>query len=199
MIIWGSRGLERKGETGSFYCSRCDDDREYRRHKLQRFFTLYFIPLIPLEVVQEWIVCQTCKSQFSLQALKYDPRAERAQFDQELRSSFQTVLAHFGQMSSRRDRALMQHMVDAQAAFDGSSWSVDDARLEMERLDRNYDASVGILARSLSDRGRETVVMSALDAAAYDGLLDDRKREALVGLGQKLGMSDVHMRGILAS
>jgi len=199
MIIWGSRGLDRKGQTGSFYCPHCDDDREYRRHKLQRFFTLYFIPIIPLEVVQQWVVCLTCKQQYTLKALQYDPRAERAQFDQELRACFQTVLGHFGQMSGTRDRAFLQQMVDAQAAFDGSEWSVDEARTEIERIDRNYEASAGILARHMTDRGRETVVMSALDVAAYDGVLDDRKRAALTELGQKLGMSDAHMRGVLAS
>jgi len=73
MIIWGWRTLTRHGKSGSFHCPRCAGERTYRIKKLQRFFTLYFIPIIPLQVVAEAVECQACGSQWRTEILPPEP------------------------------------------------------------------------------------------------------------------------------
>ncbi|HRX80347.1 MAG TPA: hypothetical protein P5307_14850 [Pirellulaceae bacterium] len=50
MIIWGSRGLTSVVENGQFHCPQCGTDRMFNLKQVRNFFTLYFIPLIPLNV-----------------------------------------------------------------------------------------------------------------------------------------------------
>jgi hypothetical protein len=198
MIIWGSRGLDLKGPAGRFFCPDCNDDRDYQRRKVQRFFTLYFIPLIPLEVVHESVGCLTCKQQFTTAVLHYDPRAEREQINQELNQHFRTVLGHFGRMSAGSREQVLQQIVRAMAAFDETAFSTDEARTELERTDRNYGVASRLLAQHLTERGRELVVQQALDLATVDGVLSEGKRSALSELATTLGMSETHLRGVLA-
>lgn len=198
MIIWGSRGLDLKGPSGRFFCPDCNDERDYRRRKVQRFFTLYFIPLIPLEVVHESVGCLTCKQHFTLAALHYDPRAEREQINQELNQHFRTVLGHFGRMSGHDRDQVSQQIIQAMAAFDGSTLSAAEARTELDRTDRNYGVASRVLAQHMTDRGRELVVQQALDVATVDGVLSETKRSALSELATTLGMSETHLRGVLA-
>ena len=64
IIIWGTKGLTtRKGE-GQFVCPACGSERRYLHKQVRRFFTLYFIPLIPLGIVGTYVECQGCSGTF---------------------------------------------------------------------------------------------------------------------------------------
>jgi len=69
IIIFGSRGVERKIDTGYFHCPSCQCDSPYSRKKITRFFTLYFIPLIPLGSVGEFVRCDQCGSDYATDVL----------------------------------------------------------------------------------------------------------------------------------
>lgn len=198
MIIWGTRGLDLKGESGRFFCPQCNDERDYQRRKVQRFFTLYFIPLIPLEVVHQSVGCQSCRQHFTLDVLRYDPRKEREELNQEVNHRYRTVLGHFARMSSRQDEAQLRIIMRASEALDGSATSIEDARLAVEITDRNYGVASRILGQHLTEKGRELAVQGALDVATCDGVLDEPKRAAITELATTLGMSETHLRGVLA-
>ena len=48
LIIWGLRVVYHTIAQGVFYCRKCGGDRNYRHQAGRRFFTLFFIPIIPL-------------------------------------------------------------------------------------------------------------------------------------------------------
>ena len=56
--IWGSHNRETNLSSGSFYFSKCNSDRVYKRKRIAKYFTLYFIPLFQLENLGEIIQCQ---------------------------------------------------------------------------------------------------------------------------------------------
>ena len=51
LLIWGLRVFYRTIGQGVFHCRRCGGDRHYRLRSGRRFFTLFFIPVIPLNKV----------------------------------------------------------------------------------------------------------------------------------------------------
>lgn len=53
MIIWGSKMRYKTLGEGEFYCPRCAATRRYLHKSARRFFTLYFIPLIPMKDMGE--------------------------------------------------------------------------------------------------------------------------------------------------
>src|SRR6185369_5741735 len=99
-----------KGESGSFFCPQCNGARQYTRQKMRRFFTLYFIPIIPLDLIGEAIECNYCHSAFTPEVLQYDPRADQRRVDMNIRMSVKramlSVLVADGKPSSAaRDAA----------------------------------------------------------------------------------------------
>lgn len=59
-IIFGTRVSQRPIDEGKFVCPSCRAQRNYTKTKATRWFTLYFVPLIPLGTVGEFVQCQTC-------------------------------------------------------------------------------------------------------------------------------------------
>ena len=74
MIIFGVRTSESTASFGSFLCPCCRTSQDYRHVVHKRWFTLYFIPLIPLGRVGEQVECQGCFSRFSPGALSHVPQ-----------------------------------------------------------------------------------------------------------------------------
>ena len=70
IIIWGSTGREKKVSEGSFFCPGCKSNVAYEQRKASRWFTLYFIPLFPLETVGEWVTCKSCSGEFNTSLLQ---------------------------------------------------------------------------------------------------------------------------------
>jgi len=60
MIIYGYRNRESDVATGEFYCSRCQTRRAFKHKRMDRYFTLFFIPLFRLGRLGEYVECQTC-------------------------------------------------------------------------------------------------------------------------------------------
>ena len=48
MIIFGTTSLNSTIDSGTFFCPRCSAQQHYRMIGVNRWFTLYFIPVIPM-------------------------------------------------------------------------------------------------------------------------------------------------------
>lgn len=64
LIIFGTRGVRSTIKEGQFYCPQCVSDQSYKHKKVTQFFTLYFIPLIPLSNKGTYVECQSCKNTY---------------------------------------------------------------------------------------------------------------------------------------
>jgi hypothetical protein len=64
MIIWGSKGKEKQVATGTFYCPTCRTDETYSHQRVSKYFTLYFIPVFPMENLGEYVRCLRCSGEF---------------------------------------------------------------------------------------------------------------------------------------
>jgi zinc-ribbon family len=76
MIIWGSVGKETPVATGRFHCPQCNGQESYDHVRVQRFFTLYFIPLFPTQTLGEFVRCLSCKLAFKPEVLDLAPPNE---------------------------------------------------------------------------------------------------------------------------
>lgn len=63
-IIFGTRGVRSTIKEGQFFCPQCLSERNFKHKKVTQFFTLYFIPLIPLSNKGTYVECQTCKNTY---------------------------------------------------------------------------------------------------------------------------------------
>ena len=58
--------------SGIFHCPGCRDTRPCKVRGTYRFLTIYFVPLIPLELVSEHVRCQICREQYPTRVLQPD-------------------------------------------------------------------------------------------------------------------------------
>ena len=69
MLVYGYKGKQIEVGRGQFFCSRCKKIRQYRKLRISRYFTLFFIPLFPYKTLAEYVECQGCFSGFKLEML----------------------------------------------------------------------------------------------------------------------------------
>ena len=69
MIIWGSKAVEGVVAEGHFYCPACKQTAAYTHKKVDRYFTLYFIPLFSTEELGNFVQCRACGAEFSSEIL----------------------------------------------------------------------------------------------------------------------------------
>ena len=63
-IIWGWTGKPETLAQGRFFCPACQSETEYDHQQMRTFFTIFFIPLIPLAAGQRYVECRQCKGTF---------------------------------------------------------------------------------------------------------------------------------------
>ena len=196
MIIWGWKTVFRVIGSGVFSCPTCGADRNYERRKAQRFFTLFFIPLIPLKVVGEFIRCTYCKNDFRESVLA---RPTAAQFTDLLQNTVRGVMVNVlrrGGWDHPGARAIaVQEIVNAGAVGYGEPNLAQDMQVVPEDLSQMLAG----LAGQLPEAGREALVTGAVRVAAADGPVQPAERAVIDTVGAGLGMSQAHVAGIVAA
>ena len=70
LFIVGVKGVERDLASSVFHCPHCRIETPCTRRKVTRFFTLFFIPLIPLGSMGEIVRCDRCRTKFQPEVLR---------------------------------------------------------------------------------------------------------------------------------
>lgn len=89
-IIFGTRGVRSTIKEGKFLCPQCQEFTHYKHKKVTQFFTLYFIPLIPLGSKGTYVECQQCRNTFIERVLELSqlqseqPRVQEAKVVQKI-------------------------------------------------------------------------------------------------------------------
>jgi len=69
MIIYGWRNRINERYSGQFHCPKCDAQRAYKYMTVDRYLTLFFIPVLRLARMSEYVECQTCLRTYTLDDL----------------------------------------------------------------------------------------------------------------------------------
>lgn len=71
MIIFGTTGITSVQSKGSYHCPACGPGAGYQHKSVNRFFTLFFVPLIPMGKVADFILCERCGGTFKPEVLTW--------------------------------------------------------------------------------------------------------------------------------
>jgi len=72
MIIFGTSGITSVQRRGSFHCPACGAGATYQEKVVRRYFSLFFVPLIPLHKVGEYVQCDRCGGSFKPEVLHWN-------------------------------------------------------------------------------------------------------------------------------
>jgi hypothetical protein len=188
MIIFGTTTLNSTKQTGSFHCPRCSMQRGYEHKKANRFFTLYFIPVIPLGSAGEYVQCSACGGTYGVEVLHYDPQADQAALMADFRRALSLVLL----ATDHTDRVFVEAI--SRICEELFKMAVPEEQIEEDlRLARAAGAQlIPFVQTRLGDmpqQGRELLHSSAAQVLAARGGATSRDQEILRQLGAALGLA----------
>lgn len=201
MIIFGTRGVTLKTGSGEFHCPQCQAVRPYVYRTVRRFFTLYFIPVIPLDKVGEYVECLQCHGTFRPEVLQHDPAAEQ----QRVREEFADHIKRIGVLAAIADGDLedeeVEAILDIHDKLGGKPLTAGELRAEIAQARSAQTTASGYAQRfaaMLNDHGKELVVKAALQVTLADGPLNVPEEQFLDDLAAGLNMTQAHFRGIMS-
>ncbi|MEV0664111.1 hypothetical protein ACIBI3_15400 [Actinomadura luteofluorescens] len=196
MIIFGWRVVFFTLTRGTFHCPGCGGDREYRRRQGRNFFTLFFIPVIPLtKAGGEFVECDTCKGRWNPAVLDVPTTAQLAQMPAMLlRMAIAQVLRSGDYTNAAaRSRAVSVVRQAGEPGYDESALDADlgrpfdEVRVEMARA-----------ASALAPEARESILRAAAEIALVDGPLTVSEEETLSAVGADLELTRVQVTGVVS-
>lgn len=189
LVIFGSRGVEDERDRGDFLCPECGVERPYVHKRMRRFFTLYFIPILPISTVGEYVKCAGCGGTFKPAVLEFG--RERARFQERVQAVVRDVALKMMVADGTITDTEVEAVCRIVEASSGKRPDANEIRAAGERMagdPRTLQDLVRDLAGDLSDKGKALVLGAAVQVARADGDLADSERLALLAMGEALGI-----------
>lgn len=200
MIIWGSKGRTKTINSGRFFCPECRVYCDYNQVELKRWFTLYFIPVFPMETLSEYIECQSCKGTYRSNVLDYDPIKENQKFNAMFFEASLTVMAKLALSDGVIDENEVTQIARSFGNLTGREIETSDVHDAIKRASEDTSHLSDIIKNltiHLNDNGREILLRSAILVAKADGNVHESELRQLKVISDNLMLPPAYLRGIL--
>lgn len=196
LLIFGFRIRLRTVGSVAFFCPGCGGDRIASRRVARRWFTLFWLPVIPLNQVGEVVECETCH-------MKYDPvvteRATTADLASFLSTAIRVLTAMVVRTGDSANPAMRAAAVSDVAA---STPGYDERTLvgDVDAIETSLaEQYVAPLAEGLEMAGKERFLADLVRVALAGGTITSDQRHVLDVAGRALGLTPAHITGIVSS
>ena len=195
LIIFGIRVFYRTIAQGTFHCRRCGGDRQYRHRVGRRWFTLFFIPVIPLNKVGEHVQCTTCRTRYVTDALSLPTAAQmQAALPAGMRAAASAMLRSGDPSSPAARQRAIEAIIGAGLPGYSEAMLDDDLRQPFEAI----RPALNQVGAQLTVQAREWYLADVIRIALADGQLTDGERLAAQAIGADLGMTQAQALGVIA-
>jgi hypothetical protein len=195
LIIFGLRVFYRTIAQGTFHCRRCGGDRQYRHRVGRRWFTLFFIPVIPLNSVGEHVQCTTCRTRYVTDALSQPTTAQmQAALPSGMRAAASAMLRSGDPTSPvARQRAIEAIVGAGTPGYDETMLNAD-----LSQPFESIRAALNQVGAQLTIQAREWYLADVIRIGMADGPLTEGERQAALAIGVDLGMTQAQAIGVIA-
>jgi hypothetical protein len=195
LIIFGLRVFYRTIAQGTFHCRRCGGDRQYRHRAGRRWFTLFFLPVIPLNTVGEHVQCTTCRTRYVTEVLSQPTTAQmQAALPAGMRAAASAMLRSGDPASAvSRQRAI-------EAVIGSGVPNYDEAMLNADLMQpfETIRPALNQVGGQLTIQAREWYLAEVIRIALADGPLLETERQAALAIGLDLGMTQAQVVCVVA-
>jgi len=205
MIVWGRSISNKVVATGQFYCPDCGMERTYALRQDQKWGTIYWMPLIPLEKSEPYVECASCHKTYPQTALRHDRASAQQEFAAQsaLEADLSRMLCEVMALMAGEKQIVSPHLcgliangvrrlIRIEMPQDDILAAISAGPDEPEAVLRNLER----LAASLSDRGRELILRAAVVAAPKP--LTETSGALAIEIGRRLGMKPEAVYATLA-
>ncbi|MEO6629176.1 MAG: hypothetical protein ABIP03_11490 [Aquihabitans sp.] len=196
LLIFGFRIRLRTIGSVAFFCPNCGGDRTASRCMARRWFTLFWLPVIPLNQVGEVVECETCHTKFDPVVIERATTADLASFLSTAVRVLTAMVVRTGDPENPAMRAAAVNDVAASTAgYDERTLIGDVASIDTS-LAEQY---VAPLAEGLQMAGKERFMADLVGVALAAGTITSDQRHVLDVAGRGLGLTPAHITGIVSS
>jgi len=194
-----------------FHCQRCGGDREYRHRSGRRWFTLFFIPVIPLKHVGDHVQCTICGTRYRMDVLSLPTTAQMQEaLPAGMRAAAIAMLrAGGGSSASARRRAMDAIKGAGVVGYDDVALDADLSVAAMPALPGHDLAGQDLAGHNLAEPLNRVAIQLAVPAREWflaevvriglaDGMLSDDERHTAREVAAQLGMTPAQARGVIS-
>lgn len=195
-IVWGFRARYRTLSMGTFYCPHEGGDRSYHHQEARKWFTFFWIPIIPLSVLGEFVECASCGRTYDEVVLTMPTTGMMMDnLANAMRHAVVSIIVADGVVDDDEKAVAL----DVMQEFSDTPYLEYDLDRDLETLNPTHLADeFRKVAGMLNDHGKELLLGACLKIAAADGSIHPSERAELVTAGIALGMSAAHIKGVLS-
>jgi zinc-ribbon family len=195
LIIFGLRVLYRTLGQGVFHCRRCGGDRHYRLRSGRRWFTLFFLPVIPLNKLGEHVQCTTCRTRYVADVLS---QPTTAQMQAALPAGMRAAVAAMLRSGDPASPVARRRAIEAVIGLGVPDYDDDMLAADLGQPPDALRPALGRVGAQLTVQAREWYLADIIRIAMADGPLIDGERQAALAIGIDLGMTQAQVIGVIA-
>ncbi len=195
LLIWGWKARYKTLTSGHFFCPGEEADRMYALREVRRWFTFFFIPMIPLKVLGEFVECAECGRTYEKDVLTLPTTAQVVDnLTTIVRHAVVAVVRADG-VADPQEKAVALEVIRQFASLDYNESHFETDLSQLPNVDLTNELAQA--AGQLNEHGREALLTSLLRVAMADGSLDPAEASSIEGYGAALGMTAAHVRGLM--
>lgn len=219
IIIFGTRGVRSTVKEGSFICPQCASQQPYQHKKVTQFFTLYFIPLIPMGNKGEYVECRGCRNTYITRILDMQPVLDITPKQSGTIAQPQAAINSTGRsvdVEPEKDKIikkLLIMMILADGRVENSELvtfhrvyrestgkTVSDIYKEIEEVrteNRSAHHYLKDAVNLLNQEGKEAILRAGMNIAAADGDIDPAEVRMVESFGKALEMKPAEIAAVI--
>jgi uncharacterized tellurite resistance protein B-like protein len=205
-MILGTTAVTRTVGRGEFSCPECGVRRPYAYQRVQKRFAVFYLSILPLDELGEYIECQHCRGTFRTAVLE-GPDADhpgshrRRRFDAEFRPAILRIMLLMMMVDGRIELSEKRMIIDLNQRLTGRALTLEELDEHLDAVCRAGTSAVDHargVAPLLNDLGKELVLKAAFSVAVADHRIHGSERALLNGIGRALGLTATDIRAIVA-
>lgn len=189
-VIYGTRGITFTKEGGMFHCPSCKSSQGYRFRAVRRFFTLFFIPLIPLDKVGEYIECDKCSGTFVPRVLEQVLPDDKfkAYYEEVMQITLIKMMLADGKVENTEKYMVMSIL----NKFCSTEIQIEELDKLVEKVKNDRKTIEDYLKQikpSLNENGKELIVRGAILVSMADQEMAQSERNLIMQISRSLEFS----------
>ncbi len=210
MILIGTMNWSSTRSRGMFQCPNCESKETYRHKSSRPFLTLYFIPVLPLGGIEEFVQCGKCKNAFdpAVLANRIMPspssgqspslaEAPRDSFQKDLLTLIALIMIEDGQVTEQEiavARSLYRNIAKASISREELGRMCSQVRLKRVHLPSFL---ISVVNRRTHDE-KLLLVQAMFGIAGADGAISAGRMAALTQSQSALGIDESEFQRAIA-
>ena len=199
-FLFGTKAKASTIDRGEFHCPTCGQKRRYERKEVRKMGTAYFVPVVSMGTMGEYVECTHCGDAFDTRVLSYHPELDEEQFAAVYRAVMLKVMVAMAEADGEIHPNEIKRICSIYEEIAGFALPdeiledvVNDARTSQEEVLE----IVASYAGRVNDKGRELVIRAAFHILAADGDVRKEEIDFLSKVGGALGLTSREANRIL--